>query len=72
MLKKPGMPVSVKLTVPYGMKLVVDADVSVTVAVHIRACPARTGLLQVRVVEVVRLVVTMVVDPVLAEWVPSP
>ena len=60
-----------KLTIPNGAMLP-EPDVSVTVAVHVEACPARTGLLQVIVVDVLRLLAVKLVVPELTECVPSP
>ena len=60
-----------KLTMPNGAR-VPGPDVSVTVAVHVAACPASTGLLQVIVVDVLRLLAVKLVVPELTECVPSP
>lgn len=61
-MNEPGRPVFVKMTVPYGVR-VPEPDVSVTVAVHVEACPARTVLVHVRVVEELRLFTVRVVKP---------
>jgi hypothetical protein len=52
--------------------MVPEPAASVTVAVHVAAWPARTGLLQVIVVDVVRGLAVKPVVPVLIECVPSP
>jgi hypothetical protein len=49
-----------------------EPDVSVTVVVHVAACPARTELLQVMAVDVLRLLAVKLVTPELTECVPSP
>jgi len=60
-----------KLTILNGA-MVPGPEVSVTVAVHVAACPARTGLLQVIVVDVLRLLAVKLVVPELTQCVPSP
>ena len=68
--KVPVLPV-VNATVPVGV-MTVPAAVSVTVAVHVPACPTFNVAGQARVVVVVlRLTVTLA-DPALVAWVVSP
>ena len=55
----PVTPERVKLTEPVGL-LTVPTEVSVTVAVHVDPCPMNTGLVQVTLVVVVRLLTVMV------------
>jgi len=55
----PVTPETVKLTEPVGL-LTVPTEVSVTVAVHVDPCPMNTGLVQVTLVVVVRLLTVMV------------
>ena len=52
--------------------MVPDPDVSVTVAVQVEACPARTAPVHDMVADDPRLDAASVVDPELTEWVPSP
>jgi hypothetical protein len=49
-----------------------EPDVSVTVVVHVEACPARTELLHVIVVDVLRGLAVKLPVPVLTECVLSP
>ncbi len=63
-LKLPAAPVLVKPTVPVGT-LVVPAEVSATVAVHVEATPTTTGLVQDMVVDVVRGLTVIEPVPVL-------
>jgi hypothetical protein len=58
----PVTPVSVRLTVPVGVRKVPADEVSVTVTVHVDAWLTTTGVVQLTVVEVVLgLTVTLVV-----------
>ena len=66
----PVLPV-VNATVPDGV-LVVPAAVSVTVAVHVPACPTFSVAGQAIVVVVVLGLTVTLADPVLAEWFASP
>jgi hypothetical protein len=61
---KVPVPLEVKLTVPAGV-LVVPAAVSVTVAVHVPACPTLNVVGQAIVVVVVLRLTVTVVDPLL-------
>jgi hypothetical protein len=60
----PVTPVSESVTVPVGV-LVVPAAVSVTVTVQVDAWLATTGVVQLTVVEVARLLTTMLAVPLL-------
>ncbi len=71
-LKVPAAaPVLVNVTVPVGV-LPVPLPTSATVAVHVDATPTATGEVHEIVVEVVLLLTTTVVLPLLAECVESP
>lgn len=71
-VKVPVTPVSLRATVPVGVRNVPAAEVSVTVTVQVDAWPVFTGLVQLTVVVVVRgLTVTLVV-PLLGKWLVSP
>jgi len=61
----------VKVTVPVGV-LAVPGDVSVTVAVHVPACPVLSVAGQASVVVVARLLTVTLALPVLVAWVASP
>jgi hypothetical protein len=61
---KVPVPLEVKLTVPAGV-LAVPAAVSVTVAVHVPACPTLNVVGQAIVVVVVLRLTVTVVDPLL-------
>jgi hypothetical protein len=65
-VKEPVTPDCVRLTVPVGVTNV-PADVSVTVTVQVDAWLATTGVVQLTVVVVARLLTVMLVVPVLAE-----
>jgi len=66
-VKDPVTPVSVKATVPVGVRNVPAAEVSVTVTVQVDPWPVLTGLVQEMVVEVVLALTTMLVVPLLEE-----
>ncbi len=70
-LNEPAAPVDVNDTVPVGT-LVIPADVSATVAVHVEATPTTTGEVHEIVVEVVLGLTVMLPVPELPEWVPLP
>jgi hypothetical protein len=61
----PVTPVSVRATVPVGVRKVPAAEVSVTVTVHVDAWLATTGVVQLTVVVVVRGLTTTLVVPLL-------
>ena len=61
----PVTPVSVRATVPVGVRKVPAADVSVTVIVQVDAWLATTGVAQLTVVVVVRGLTTTLVVPLL-------
>jgi hypothetical protein len=63
-VNEPVTPVSVNETVPVGV-LVVPGEVSVTVTVQVEAWFATTGVVQLTVVLVARLLTTMLVVPLL-------
>jgi len=63
-VKVPVTPVSLKATVPVGV-LVVPADTSVTVTLHVEPWLTTTGVVHATVVVVVRLFTTMLVVPLL-------
>jgi hypothetical protein len=66
----PVTPVSLKATVPVGVRKVPATDVSVTVTVQVEAWLITTGVVQLMTVEVVRGLTVMLVVPLLAElWV---
>jgi hypothetical protein len=66
----PVTPVSLKATVPVGVRKVPAAEVSVTVTVQVEAWLITTGVVQLMTVEVVRGLTVMLVVPLLAElWV---
>jgi hypothetical protein len=69
-LKAP-LAVVVNLTVPLGV-LEVPVAVSVTVAVHVEAWFAKTGVVQDIVVDVVRRLTGALAVPVLVMWDESP
>ena len=68
---EPVTPLAEKLTVPVGV-LVVPADASATVAVHVEAWLMTTGEVHEIVVVVCRRVTVTVVVPELVECVESP
>ena len=63
-VKVPVTPVSLRATVPVGV-LVVPAETSVTVTLHVEAWLTKTGVVQLIVVVVVLLFTTMLVVPLL-------
>jgi hypothetical protein len=63
-VNEPVTPVSVSETVPVGVRKV-PAELSVTVTVHVEAWLATTGVVQLTVVVVVRLLTVMLVVPLL-------
>lgn len=71
MLKDPVAPVSLKATLPVGVNGV-PGEVSETVAVHDDGSFTTTGLAQLMLVEVVRGLTVMLVEPVLPLWEESP
>jgi hypothetical protein len=68
----PVTPVSVRETVPVGVRNVPAADVSVTVTVQVEAWLMKTGVVQLTVVLVVRGLTVMLVVPLLVAWFVSP
>ena len=65
-VKDPVTPVSLRATVPVGVRNVPTTEVSVTVTVHVEPCPVLTGLVQLTVVLVVLRTIVMLVVPLLA------
>jgi hypothetical protein len=63
-VKDPVTPVSDMATVPVGV-MKVPVEVSVTVTVHVDAWLATTGVVQLTIVVVARLLTTMLVVPLL-------
>ena len=61
----PVTPVSVRATVPVGVRNVPAADVSVTVTVHVEPVLTTTGVVQLTVVLVVLGLTVMLVVPLL-------
>ena len=70
-LKVPAVEFVVSANVPVG-EMKVPSEVSVTVTLHVEACPALTGDEQEIVVVVVRLFTVMVAVPLLTAWEESP
>src|SRR3989442_6332711 len=70
-LNEPEVPVCVKLTIPNGAMLP-EPDVSVTVAVHVAACPARTEVLHVITVDVPLLLAVKTLTSQVAQCLASP
>ncbi len=71
-VKEPVTPVSLRATVPVGVRNVPAAEVSVTVTVHVDPWLITTGVVQETAVVVVRGLTTILVVPVLPPWVESP
>ena len=64
-VKEPVTPVSLRATVPVGVRNVPAVEVSVTVTVHVEAWLIATGVVQLTVVLVVRGFTVMLVVPLL-------
>ena len=64
-VKEPVTPVSLRATVPVGVRKVPAVEVSVTVTVHVEAWLIATGVVQLTVVLVVRGFTVMLVVPLL-------
>ena len=70
-VKVPVTPVSDRATVPVGV-IAVPGEVSVTVTLHVEPWLITTGVVQLTVVVVARLLTTMLVVPLLEAWLVSP
>ena len=64
-VKVPVTPVSLRVTVPVGVRKVPAAELSVTVTVHVDPWLITTGVVQLTVVVVVRRFTTMLAVPLL-------
>ena len=63
----PVMPVSLRATVPVGVRNVPAAEVSVTVTLHVDGWLMTMGVVQLTVVDVVRGLTTTLAVPLLLE-----
>jgi len=70
-LNVPAAPALDQVTVPVGV-VVGATEVSVTVAVHVDACPTTTGVVHVTTVAVVLALTVIEPLPELPEWMLSP
>jgi hypothetical protein len=71
-VNEPVTPVSLRATVPVGVRNAPAAEVSVTVTVQVDPWPVLTGVVQLTVVVVVLGLTTMLVVPLFEEWAVSP
>jgi len=71
-VKEPVTPVSPRATVPFGVRNVPAADVSVTVTLQVDPWLTMTGVVQPIEVVVVLGFTTMLAVPLLEEWFASP
>jgi hypothetical protein len=71
-VNEPVTPVSLRATVPVGVRKV-PGEVSVTVTLHVEPCPVLTGLVQETLVVVARRLTTILVVPLLGwNWFVTP